>query len=49
MNSNNRSEVEYLLAKVAELEKSYKNLEHLVEKQGGYLNNIQKDMSDNED
>ncbi len=44
-----RALAEYLTSEVQRLDKAIRNLEDMVGKQGNYLNNIQKDMADNEE
>ncbi len=49
MTSTDRALNEYLTSEIQRLDKAIKNLEDMVGKQGSYLNNLQKDMADNEE
>ena len=48
MNSNDRSEIEYLLNEVTQLKKKMSLLEDSLTKQGNYLNKVASDV-DNSD
>jgi len=47
--TSDRALNEYLTSEIQRLDKAIKSLEDLVGRQGSYLNNLQKDMADNEE